>query len=376
MVGVHMTIAERFAPPVKPTDYPRTIGTWPRLSIAAARKAAKLRFGEIAAGADPAGERAGLRAELNVVQLAAAYFSACRAHDYVRGSKPKKESTLRSDELRIRLYVAGSVLGNTKASLVTTPMVQDHVNKTRVSIGEGTATRLLATLAAVFRCAVVRQIVSASPTQFVSAPSYKKRDRCLSAAEFRQLWLFLCQQDHNQTMARAARFILLSGFRRSEATGLWWSEVDSSGVARLRDSKTGPSTRYLSAAAMREMGTRPEPPPKPGSMGDHVFPCSAERVALLVAGAGLDGVTLHVLRHAYGTEAAGALDNNLLLINQLLGHAAPKGLQVTANYVHLPSATLLRASERVSERLLYLCAHGVEPVAEPSAQVVKLEMRA
>jgi integrase len=351
-----------------------SIGTWPKVSISAARRAAKQYFGEIARGADPAAERRHVRQEPTVSELAMLYVAACRAGNYQRGSKPKKESTLRSDALRARLYIANSPLGNTKASQVRTPAVQDHINTIRTKIGEGTATRLLATLSAVFRFGVVREIVAASPCSNVSAPAYKKRDRCLSAAEFKQLWTFLCRPDHNAIMAAAARFILFSGFRRSEAVNLLWSEVDATGVAKLRDSKTGPSIRFLSAAAMREMGVRPEPPPKPGSMGDHVFPCSGERVALLIAGARLDGVTLHTLRHAYGTEAAGALDNNLLLINQLLGHAAPKGLQVTAGYVHLPAAVLLKAAEKVSVRIEVLCRTGVEPAAEPSAAVVQIKM--
>jgi integrase len=348
-----------------------SLGTWPKVSIAAARRAAKLRFGEIAAGADPAGERAGLRAEVNVVQLAAAYFAACRSGDYMRGSKPKKESTLKSDELRIRLYVSTSPFGANKASLVTTPMVQDHINRVRTTVGEGTSTRLLATLGAVFRFGVAREIVGASPCQNVSAPSYKTKTRHLAASEFKVLWEYLGRTDLNPVMAGALRFALHSGFRRGEIVGLKWEHIDANGVVVLPDSKTGRSTRWLSPAALAEAESV-----KDRSVLGYVFPVSGERLAILLAGAGLPGVTPHVLRHSFATEGAAVLDNNLLLINQLLGHAAPKGLQVTANYVHLPSATLLRCAQKVSERIEILCRTGVEPAAEPTAQIMKLEMRA
>jgi integrase len=346
-----------------------SIGVWPKLSITAARKAAKLRFGEIAAGADPAGERRSIRAELNVVQLAAAYFSACRSGDYQRGTKAKKESTLKGDELRIRLYVAGWPLGNTKASLVTTPMVQDHINKVRTTIGEGTSTRLLATLGAIFRYGVAREIVGASPCQNVSAPAYKTKDRHLSPAEFKQLWEYLHRADLNPVMAAALRFIMHTGARRSEAANLKWSSIDANGVCTLPDSKTGRSVRWLSPAALAAAESV-----RDRSVLGYVFPCSGERLAIMLGAAGLPGVTPHTLRHSYATQAAEALGNNVFLAGKLLGHAPPAGTSVTAGYVHMDHAVLLRCARLVSERIEILCATGAKPEAETVSNVVQIKM--
>jgi integrase len=348
-----------------------SLGTWPKLSISAARKAAKLRFGEIAAGADPAGERRSIRAELNVAQLAAAYVAACRSGDYRRGTKAKKESTLRSDEVRIRLYVADSPLGNTKASLVTTPMVQDHINRVRTTVGEGTSTRLLATLGAVFRFGVARQIVGASPCQNVSAPAYRVRDRHLSPQEFKRLWEFLHRGDHNPVMAAAARFAVHSGFRRGEIVGLKWSDIDANGVCTLPDSKTGRSTRYLSPHALAEAEAV-----RDRSVLGYVFPCSGERVALLLASSGLSHLTPHTLRHSFASQASEALANNVFLVGKLLGHAPPAGTSVTAGYVHMDPAVLLRCAKLVSERIAVLCETGIKPAEQPSAAVLQIRVAA
>jgi integrase len=203
----------------------------------------------------------------------------------------------------------------------------------------------------------------------VSAPAYRQKDRHLQPAEFRALWEYLQRADLNPVMAAALKFILHTGFRRSEVTGLKWEHIDANGVCTLPDSKTGKSVRYLSPHALAAAEAV-----RDRSVLGYVFGVSGERLAITLAGSNLPGITPHTLRHSFATQGSIALDNNLLLINQLLGHAAPKGLQVTANYVHLPAAVLLKAAAKVGERLEHLCAHGAEPVAEPSAAVLQIKM--
>lgn len=116
------------------------------------------------------------------------------------------------------------------------------------------------------------------------------------------------------------RFLLLSGWRESEALSLEWSQVDfARGVATLPDTKTGRSVRNLGAPAlaivesMRAYRRVGSPFDFPGvKLGAHYM--HAARHA-----AGLPDVRLHDLRHAFASVAAsGGL--TLPLIGALLGH--------------------------------------------------------
>ena len=63
----------------------------------------------------------------------------------------------------------------------------------------------------------------------------------------------------------------------------------------------------------------------------------------LCAGAGLQDVTVHVLRHSFAATAAG-LGFSELTIAGMLGHRMPG---VTARYAHVPDSALLAAADRV-----------------------------
>jgi integrase len=67
----------------------------------------------------------------------------------------------------------------------------------------------------------------------------------------------------------------------------------------------------------------------------------------LCAGAGLEAVTLHVLRHSFAAAAAG-LGFSELTIAGLLGHRTPG---VTARYAHVPDSALVAAADRVSAEI-------------------------
>ncbi len=70
----------------------------------------------------------------------------------------------------------------------------------------------------------------------------------------------------------------------------------------------------------------------------------------------LQDVTIHVLRHTFGS-VAGELGFSTLTIAGLLGHTVPG---VTARYGHVPDAALVVAANRVSAKIA-AALDGEEP---------------
>lgn len=149
----------------------------------------------------------------------------------------------------------------------------------------------------------------------------------------------------------ALRFLLLTGWRESEALGLTWRQLDTArGLATLEDSKTGRSVRDLGSAALEVLEAarawqRVDNP--------HVFPGTNPGAPLTGVGkiwdavrhaAGVPDVRLHDVRHAFASVgASGGL--TLPIIGALLGHA---DASTTARYAHLAGSTRKRAADAVA----------------------------
>jgi integrase len=81
----------------------------------------------------------------------------------------------------------------------------------------------------------------------------------------------------------------------------------------------------------------------------------------LCAGAGLQDVTVHVLRHSFAATAAG-LGFSELTIAGMLGHRMPG---VTARYAHVPDSALLAAADRVSAEIAAALDREAAPRTAP-----------
>jgi integrase len=163
--------------------------------------------------------------------------------------------------------------------------------------------------------------------------------------------------------AAAIRFLLLSGLRRMEALALPWAWVDGRHQCiRFEDTKSGPQIRPLGAAAMRLLSSLPfreeSPWVFPADQRDRHFVGLPKVLHHVCARAGLDGVTIQVLRHSFAAMAA-QLDLSELTIAGLLGHAVPG---VMARYAHLPDRTLIAAADQVAAAIAEaLAGRGGEP---------------
>src|SRR5262249_42772090 len=155
-----------------------------------------------------------------------------------------------------------------------------------------------------------------------------KQRRFLSLAELSVLGLAMREEAETSTGAAIIRILLMTGLRRTEALGLRWTWVDGkSRCIRFEDTKSGPQLRPIGAAAVSLLARRQQP----ADDGEWVFP--AERggghfvglpkvLGRVCARGGLQGVSVHVLRHTFAAVAA-EMGFSELTIAGLLGHTLP-----------------------------------------------------
>ena len=220
--------------------------------------------------------------------------------------------------------------------------------------GPGAAGRTASMLRNIFAHAMRLGIIDNNPASGVRVIAGKRRERRLSTEEIKLLGRTMRQAevDGEHAVALAViRFLLLTGYRRSEAEGLEleWLHVPECYV-KFPDTKTGGQIRPLGTVAGQLAESQPVQKHCP-----YVFPSNFENghftavdacLARLCRKAGLENVTPHTLRHTFGS-VAGDLGFSELTISALLGHAARSSTQ---GYVHLDDAIRL-AVEKVSSEI-------------------------
>jgi integrase len=154
----------------------------------------------------------------------------------------------------------------------------------------------------------------------------------------------------------AIRLLIFTGCRLREILHLRWKDVDlERGLFTLHDSKTGRRDILLNAPALAVLDGLSQI-----KLGDYVIagnnagaPDERPRADLqrpwgqVVKHAGLDGVTLHTLRHTHASTGVGA-GFGLPVIGALLGH---RQASTTAKYAHVGDTVARRASDAIGARL-------------------------
>ena len=359
-----------------------------------AREEARRLLGLVATGEDPAAAKKTRREAATVAELCDLYLQDADAGRLmtVRGGA-KKASTLATDRGRIERHVK-PLLGRMKVPAVTRDDIEAFMHKvaegataarhttkrghSTVRGGKGTATRTVGLLGGIFAYAVRRKLRPDNPAHGIMRYVDGRRERRLSDAEYTLFGAGMAAAALPPAPVRrkarpagliwphalaAARFLLLTGWRRGEALGLRWGELDlPRRTARLEDTKTGLSVRPLSRAAcavLQGQGPgKPEALVFPPARGDGLmggFPWLFARIVR--AGNLPPDVTPHVLRHSFAS-LAGDMGYSEPTIAALVGH---QGRSVTSRYVHAADAALLAAADAVAGRMLELMGEEAPP---------------
>ena len=349
----------------------KTIGLYGPMTPVEARTEARKWLGR---GGDPiAKARAEAAAEVQaetVAQLCDRYLDAlAKGLVLGKGGRPKKASTIATDRGRIARHIV-PLLGRLRVRDLTAADVSRFIRdvtlgktavdertgrygRARVTGGAGTATRTAGLLSGILAFAQLDGLRPDNPAHGVRRPAAGRRDRRLTADEYRVLGdaLAAFERDGGNPMAAAqVRLLALTGCRLGEIIGLRQAEIDRRGQAlRLGDSKTGASTRPLGAAALATLEGLDDDPVFPAARrgsGPYGGLRNAFR-AIIKSRPELAGVTPHVLRHSFSSVAAD-LGLTELTIDAMTGHSTGR---VTARYVHHLDAVLIAAADRVSAHI-------------------------
>ena len=223
-----------------------TLGNVAKVALEEAQKRAKIIFGKVASGEDPANEKAEARqaASHTLGPVIARYLEAKEAG--------LKASSYR--EIKRHLENHWKPLHGLALSSVNRANVAAQLTAFAKNNGRATANRCRASLSTFFRWAIGEGLCDHNPvvgtnTQEENGP----RERSLSDAEAAKVWLAAPDTDYG----RIVRLILLTGCRRTELGDLTWSEIDD-------------KERTITVPGKRTKNGR-----------DHVIPLSNAAVAIL-----------------------------------------------------------------------------------------------
>jgi integrase len=197
-----------------------TLGTWPGLSLAEARRAAATALADVARGTDPAAARREAKAperNRDTVERLATLFIEQHAKRKTRAASWKAvEGTFRREVL--------PAWGKRPIASIRRRDVADLVNAMAMT-RPIMANRLLAHLSRFFRWCVARDWLGASPVVGVERPAAETaRSRCLSDDEVRTFWA--ATNTLPAPFDAIFRLLLLSASRRQEIGDLRWVEID------------------------------------------------------------------------------------------------------------------------------------------------------
>jgi integrase len=231
-----------------------TLGPYPALSLAAARKKAQRALSDLTTkGIDPALGKVEARNAESFAELAVDYLE--------RHAKPKKKSW-KEDQRMLRL----DVLPHWQSRHVKTLTRRDVNDLLDGIVDRGapvTANRVLALVSRIFTYGIDKDWLDSNPAARVSKQKETPRERTLTDEEFKALWILLeAAKTPTRTpgaviapmMARGLQLMVRTGQRAGEVFGMRWADVDeTSGWWTIPGTKTknGKTHRVpLTAAAL------------------------------------------------------------------------------------------------------------------------------
>ncbi len=205
-----------------------------------------------------------------------------------------------------------------------------------------------------------------NPCRGVKRYKEDKKERFLTADEYKRLGKVLDSYSGEPEAVYAIRLLMLTGCRLSEIQTLKWSYVSmKQSELHLPDSKTGAKVIQLGQAAVDMLKTIPKLKDNPyvitGKVeGQHLTDLQRpwRRIRKL---AGLEDVRIHDLRHSFASDAL-EMGEDLTMIGKMLGHT---DIKTTARYAHLKKSPVKNATDNVAARIAASLAasEDLEPAA-------------
>jgi integrase len=199
-----------------------TIGRYPAMKPAQARREASAALERVREGVDPAEEKRARR-EMRTPETDTFGAVAC---DYLERHhrKNSRESTFLEAKRDIERNVLPKWCSRPIAS-ITRRDVLDLIDSIVARGAEVQANRTLARLRALFNWAIEKDRVAASPVARMKLPTQEQaRDRVLSDDELR--WLWRACDEVGWPFGPLVKLLLLTAQRRDEVGGMEWPEID------------------------------------------------------------------------------------------------------------------------------------------------------
>ncbi len=191
-----------------------TLGNYPALPLADARKNAKAAANQVAKGGDPAAEKSTERIAESVAELAKVYVS--------RYAKRQKKSW-RTDDRALNRDVLPRI-GTRKAKNITR---RDIIAILDAIVDRGApiqANRTLEIVRRMFNWAISRDLLEANPCQGISKPGEERQgDRVLTDDEIKAVWKALDEEP--ALFGAAYKLRLLTAQRGSEVLSMRWEDI-------------------------------------------------------------------------------------------------------------------------------------------------------
>ncbi len=207
-----------------------TLGPYPALDLATARKRAQKALGDVAEGKDPAEAKRASRAAAKAEREAEIDDLVERVVEQFieRHAKPKTRGW-RETELMLRREIVGQWKGR-RLSQITRAQVHKMLDKIVDRGAPVQANRVFAEFRNMCRWAISRGIIERSPCEGVTAPSVEtRRDRVLSDEEIRLAWGAF--EVASWPFGPIGQLLLLTGARRDEIASMRWDEINLVGKA-------------------------------------------------------------------------------------------------------------------------------------------------
>ena len=324
-----------------------TLGGYPRLALADARDQAERIIKDALKGISPKEREAEERrkvhaAKLNTFAAVTAAFMADHAKDL--RTKSEMQRIINADLL--------PVWGNKPIGSITRADCKTLIRE-KARTAPIAANRLLSLISKIFSWALDEEIIEASPAVRLKRPAMEQeRERSLTTDEIHTLWPALTALGY--PFGHGLKFLLITGQRRGEVSGMKWSEIDGDGwlIPGARAKSMQGHRVPLSTIALELLDQTPR-------IGDYVFTSgrgpgpldgweNAKRRVDSFLKKPIESWRIHDLRRTMATQMR-SLGVDRLVVSKLLNHSEAGVTKTYDRYAADPEKAA--AMERWSDRL-------------------------